>query len=162
MSPDIRFNSPAGALQIMADWVRTAVRVKFLYYEGTMQESCLRLMATSCWSLSPWRASSQERACRAWIKDGDMLSAMARELVEKNGRMTAKVSTERIGPAWRRWSWLGLLPDCSEKISSSILLTASWSKQPKIPNCALITLENVLGQEVIELFQGTANLNHLA
>src|SRR6478672_8185127 len=62
------------------------VRVKFLCYEGTM---CRRLVYGSWeenfWWRSTWRASLPAKGCKAFDEDDDMLSAMARKLVERNG-----------------------------------------------------------------------------
>src|SRR5260221_35844 len=64
-------------------------------------------------------------------------------------------------PGWLSWSVLAFVPDCGAN-QLKHLVHSSWSEQPKVPNCVLITLKNVLGPEVNEFFQGTADLNHLA
>jgi hypothetical protein len=61
------------------------VRVKFLCYEGTMQGSCLRLMGRKLLVALTMEGKFAGEGLQSMDEDDDMLSAMARELVEKNG-----------------------------------------------------------------------------
>jgi hypothetical protein len=61
------------------------VRVKFLCYEGTMQTACLRLMGKKLLVALTMEGKFAGEGLQAIDEDDDMLSAMARELVERNG-----------------------------------------------------------------------------
>jgi len=64
---------------------RRPVRVKFLCYESTMQTSCLRLMGKKLLVALTMEGKFAGEGLQTIDEDDDMLSAMARELVEKNG-----------------------------------------------------------------------------
>jgi superfamily II DNA or RNA helicase len=64
---------------------RKPVRVKFLSYENTMQTSCLRLMGKKLLVALTMEGKFAGEGLQTIDEDDDMLSAMARELVEKNG-----------------------------------------------------------------------------
>jgi hypothetical protein len=64
---------------------RRPVRVKFLCYEGTMQTACLRLMGKKLLVALTMEGKFAGEGLRNIDEDDDMLSAMARELVERNG-----------------------------------------------------------------------------
>jgi hypothetical protein len=64
---------------------RRPVRVKFLCYEGTMQTSCLRLMEKKLLVALTMEGKFAGEGLQSIDEDDDMLSAMARELVERNG-----------------------------------------------------------------------------
>jgi superfamily II DNA or RNA helicase len=64
---------------------RRPVRVKFLCYEGTMQTSCLRLMGKKLLVALTMEGKFAGEGLQNMDEDDDMLSAMARELVQKNG-----------------------------------------------------------------------------
>jgi hypothetical protein len=61
------------------------VRVKFLCYEGTMQGSRLRLMGKKLLVALTIEGKFAGEGLQSFDEDDDMLSARARELVEKNG-----------------------------------------------------------------------------
>ena len=61
------------------------VRVKFMCYEGTMQTSCLRLMGKKLLVALTMEGKFAGEGLQNIDDDDDMLAAMARELVEKNG-----------------------------------------------------------------------------
>ena len=61
------------------------VRVKFLCYDGTMQTSCLRLMGKKLLVALTLEGKFAGEGLQSIDEDDDMLSAMARELVERNG-----------------------------------------------------------------------------
>jgi superfamily II DNA or RNA helicase len=64
---------------------RRPVRVKFLCYEGTMQTACLRLMGKKLLVALTMEGKFAGEGLQTIYEDDDMLSAMARELVERNG-----------------------------------------------------------------------------
>ena len=64
---------------------RRPVRVKFLCYEGTMQTACLRLMGKKLLVALTMEGKFAGEGLQNINEDDDMLSAMARELVERNG-----------------------------------------------------------------------------
>jgi superfamily II DNA or RNA helicase len=64
---------------------RRPVRVKFLCYEGTMQTACLRLMGKKLLVALTMEGKFAGEGLQNIDEDDDVLSAMARELVERNG-----------------------------------------------------------------------------
>jgi hypothetical protein len=64
---------------------RHAVRVKFLTYKGTMQEVCLRLMGKKMLVAPMMEGKFSGEGLQSLDSDEDLMSAMARELVEKAG-----------------------------------------------------------------------------
>jgi hypothetical protein len=61
------------------------VRVKYLAYAGTMQENCLRLMGKKLLVSLAMEGKFAANGLQALDDDGDMLTAMARELVTQKG-----------------------------------------------------------------------------
>ena len=61
------------------------VRVKFLTYKGTMQEVCLRLMGKKMLVALMMEGKFSGEGLQSLDADEDLMSAMARELVEKAG-----------------------------------------------------------------------------
>ena len=64
---------------------RFPVRVKFVTYSGTMQETCLRLMGKKMLVALMMEGKFSGEGSQALDTDEDLMSAMARELVEKAG-----------------------------------------------------------------------------
>jgi superfamily II DNA or RNA helicase len=64
---------------------RRPVRVRFLCYEGTMQTACLRLMGKKLLVALTMEGKFAGEGLQNIDEDDDVLSAMARELVERNG-----------------------------------------------------------------------------
>jgi hypothetical protein len=64
---------------------RLPVRVKFVTYAGTMQETCLRLMGRKMLVALMMEGKFTGEGLQALDTDEDLMSAMARELVEKAG-----------------------------------------------------------------------------
>ncbi len=64
---------------------RQKVRVKFLCYEGTMQAQCLRLMGKKLLVALAMEGKFAGEGLQTLDEDDDMLTSMAKELVEKNG-----------------------------------------------------------------------------
>ena len=63
---------------------RQPVRVKFLCYEGTMQSDCIRLMGKKLLVALAMEGKFAGEGLHSLDEEDDMLTAMARELVEKN------------------------------------------------------------------------------
>jgi hypothetical protein len=61
------------------------VRVKFLAYRGTMQETCIRYMGKKLLVALMMEGKFSGEGLQSLDADEDMLTAMARELVEKGG-----------------------------------------------------------------------------
>lgn len=61
------------------------VRVKFLCYENTMQARCLRLMGRKLLVALAMEGKFAGEGLQTLDEDDDMLTSMAKELVEKNG-----------------------------------------------------------------------------
>ena len=64
---------------------RQPVRVFYLHYEGTMQSSCLRLMAKKMLVSLAMEGKFDEGGLHSFEEDDDILTAMARELVTEHG-----------------------------------------------------------------------------
>jgi hypothetical protein len=64
---------------------RNPVRVKFVTYSGSMQETCLRLMGKKMLVALMMEGKFSGEGLQALDTDEDLMSAMARELVEKAG-----------------------------------------------------------------------------
>jgi hypothetical protein len=64
---------------------RHDVRVKFVTYPGTMQETCLRLMGKKMLVALMMEGKFSGEGLQSLDTDEDLMSAMARELVEKAG-----------------------------------------------------------------------------
>jgi hypothetical protein len=61
------------------------VKVKFLYYAGTMQETCLRLMGKKLLVALAMEGKFSSEGLQAINDEDDILMAMARELVTEKG-----------------------------------------------------------------------------
>ena len=64
---------------------RRPVEVKFFGYRGTMQEVCLRLMGKKLLVALAMEGKFASEGLQAIDGDGDILTAMARELVQNKG-----------------------------------------------------------------------------
>jgi superfamily II DNA or RNA helicase len=64
---------------------RQPVRVFYLHYEGTMQSSCLRLMAKKMLVSLAMEGKFDQGGLHSSEEDDDILTAMARELVTEHG-----------------------------------------------------------------------------
>jgi hypothetical protein len=80
---------------------RHDVRVKFVTYTGTMQETCLRLMGKKMLVALMMEGKFSGEGLQSLDTDEDLMSAMARELVEKAGvgesadKLWKELQTER-------------------------------------------------------------------
>jgi hypothetical protein len=75
---------------------RHAVRVKFVTYTGTMQETCLRLMGKKMLVALMMEGKFSGEGLQSLDTDEDLMSAMARELVEKAGVGETQISMARV------------------------------------------------------------------
>jgi hypothetical protein len=91
---------------------RQAVDVKFFAYRDTMQEVCLRLMGKKLLVALAMEGKFTSDGLQAIDGDDDMLTAMARELVENRG------IGEPAESIWQRISPAPILPepDCPETV----------------------------------------------
>jgi hypothetical protein len=87
---------------------RHPVRVKFLTYQGTMQEICLRLMGRKMLVALMMEGKFSGEGLQSLDADEDLMAAMARELVEKAGvgesadqiwRQLDRERAKHVGPA---------------------------------------------------------------
>jgi hypothetical protein len=87
---------------------RHPVRVKFLTYQGTMQEICLRLMGRKMLVALMMEGKFSGEGLQSLDADEDLVAAMARELVEKAGvgesadqiwRQLDRERAKHVGPA---------------------------------------------------------------
>jgi SNF2 family DNA or RNA helicase len=79
---------------------RNAVEAKYFAYKGSLQEVCLRLMGKKLLVALAMEGKFTSEGLQAIDEDDDMLTAMARELVENRGIGEAAESIwKRISPA---------------------------------------------------------------
>ncbi|HJT71554.1 MAG TPA: helicase-related protein [Terriglobales bacterium] len=96
---------------------RRPVRVKFLCYEGTMQTACLRLMGKKLLVALTMEGKFAGEGLQNIDEDDDMLSAMARELVERNGIGQSADSVWRALSAEHQKLFPTVTPSTSDKYS---------------------------------------------
>ena len=85
---------------------RHPVRVKFVTYTGTMQETCLRLMGKKMLVALMMEGKFSGEGLQSLDADEDLMSAMARELVEKagcRGICGCRSGANLIGNVRNRW-----------------------------------------------------------
>ena len=117
---------------------RRPVEVKFFAYKGTMQEVCLRLMGKKLLVALAMEGKFVSEGLQAIDGDDDMLTAMARELVENKG------IGESAESVWRRLCPATALPSQEESEETPIVPTdvelpeAVPSAVAQIPNAALL------------------------
>ena len=121
---------------------RRPVRVKFLCSEGTRQTSCLRLMGKKFLVALTMEGKFAGQGLQSIDEDDDMLSAMARELVERNGiSETADAvwralnsSTENIRSRFQRLPDAQMMARRSKyrilSLTLRILLQKPWTARP--------------------------------
>ena len=101
------------------------VRVGFLTYAGTAQESCLRLMGKKLMVSLAMEGKLRAEGLQAIDQDDDLLTAMARELVTRQG------VGERAAEVWRA------LTKVRESVSGVSVVEDSGSRHtieiPKAP-----------------------------
>ena len=131
------------------------VRVKFLCSEGTMQTSCLRLMGKKLLVALTMEGKFAGEGLQSIDEDDDMLSAMARELVERN----------RIGETadavWRALNTehQKLFPATSRSNEDVPLIEASATLPGAQPDPAAVVEEAIAGSSVLVFGQRRASLS---
>lgn len=122
---------------------RRPVEVKFFAYRDTMQEVCLRLMGKKLLVALAMEGKFASEGLQAIDGDDDMLTAMARELVENRG------IGESADSVWRRLCPAPALP--SPEDSAAIAIASAevetpeplpWIAEP-IPNGGLLEAVNL-------------------
>jgi superfamily II DNA or RNA helicase len=123
------------------------VRVKFLCYERTMQTACLRLMGKKLLVALTMEGKFAGEGLQSIDEDDDMLSAMARELVERNG------IGESADSVWRALSaeHQKLFPVASRSNEDVPLLEAPPSLPGAEPDPAAL-VEEAIGESSVLIF----------
>ncbi len=119
------------------------VRVKFLCYEGTMQAKCLRLMGKKLLVALAMEGKFAGEGLQSLDEDDDMLTSMARELVEKNGigesadQIWRQLNTEhqRLFPTGRESAAIGAASGSEPNVihsqtASHPLIDAALNSEP--------------------------------
>jgi superfamily II DNA or RNA helicase len=124
---------------------RQPVRVKFLCYEGTMQTACLRLMGKKLLVALTMEGKFAGEGLQNIDEDDDMLSAMARELVERNG------IGESADAVWKALNaeHQKLFPATSGSNEDVPLIAASQALPETHPNAVSLLDEAITGHSVL-------------
>jgi superfamily II DNA or RNA helicase len=133
---------------------RRPVRVKFLCYEGTMQTACLRLMGKKLLVALTMEGKFAGEGLQNIDEDDDMLSAMARELVEKNGiGETADAVWKSLNAEHQK-----LFPATSRSDGDVSLLEAPAILPSVQPDPAALVEEAITGDSVLIFGQRPGSL----
>ena len=114
---------------------RRPVEVQFFAYKGTMQEVCLRLMGEKLLVALAREGKFASEGLQAIDGDDDMLTAMARELVEDKG------IGESADSVWR--SLQQLRPSASSPVGEEALVTATDRADAGLPEALTLLVESV-------------------
>jgi hypothetical protein len=118
------------------------VEVKFFAYKGTMQEVCLRLMGKKLLVALAMEGKFTSEGLQAIDGDDDMLTAMARELVENKG------IGESADSVWRA---LGQLRPSTSAVADQE--PEKWSiEQPEtdVPTILPMLIDSIPGAALLE------------
>jgi hypothetical protein len=121
---------------------RRPVEVKFFAYKGTMQEVCLRLMGKKLLVALAMEGKFTSEGLQAIDGDDDMLTAMARELVENKG------IGESADSVWRA---LGQLRPSTSAVADQE--PEKWSiEQPEtdVPTILPMLIDSIPGAALLE------------
>lgn len=94
---------------------RQPVRVFYLHYEGTVQSSCLRLMAKKMLVSLAMEGKFSGEGLHSFEEDDDILTAMARGLLPSRGSVNrptpfgVSCRLSKAGSCRRRW-WCAIIP----------------------------------------------------
>src|ERR1700719_1843934 len=134
---------------------RRPVRVKFFCSEGTMQTSCLRLMGKKLLVALTMEGKFAGEGLQSIDEDDDMLSAMARELVERNG------IGETADAVWKALNLENqkLFPATSRSNEDVPLIEASATLPGAQLDPAAVVEEAVAGSSVLVFGQRRASLS---
>jgi superfamily II DNA or RNA helicase len=134
---------------------RRPVRVKFLCYEGTMQTACLRLMGKKLLVALTMEGKFAGEGLQNIDEDDDMLSAMARELVERNGiGETADAVWKSLNAEHQK-----LFPATSRSDGDVSLLEAPAVLPGVQPDPAALVEEAIAGDSVLIFGQRPGSLS---
>ena len=134
---------------------RRPVRVKFLCYEGTMQTACLRLMGKKLLVALTMEGKFAGEGLQNIDEDDDMLSAMARELVERNGiGETADAVWKSLNAEHQK-----LFPATSRSNGDVSLLEAPAVLPGVQPDPAALVEEAIAGDSVLIFGQRPSSLS---
>ena len=134
---------------------RRPVRVKFLCYEGTMQTACLRLMGKKLLVALTMEGKFAGEGLQNIDEDDDMLSAMARELVERNGiGETADAVWKSLNAEHQK-----LFPTTSRSDGDVSLLEAPAVLPGVQPDPAALVEEAIAGDSVLIFGQRPGSLS---
>lgn len=123
------------------------VRVKFLCYQGTMQAKCLRLMGKKLLVALAMEGKFAGEGLQTLDEDDDMLTSMAKELVEKNG------IGESADAVWKQLNGehQRLFPTRTETDDTAEASTASTDDvELEGPSCSLI--DSALNSQSVLVF----------
>jgi superfamily II DNA or RNA helicase len=124
---------------------RRPVRVKFLCNEGTMQTACLRLMGKKLLVALTMEGKFAGEGLQSIDEDDDMLSAMARELVETNGvGETADVVWKALNREHQK-----LFPATSRSNEDVPLIEAPATVPGALPDPATLVEEAITDRPVL-------------
>ncbi len=134
---------------------RRSVRVKFLCYEGTMQTACLRLMGKKLLVALTMEGKFAGEGLQNIDEDDDMLSAMPRELVERNGiGETADAVWKSLNAEHQK-----LFPATSRSNGDVSLLEAPAVLPGVQPDPATLVEEAIAGDSVLIFGQRPGSLS---
>jgi superfamily II DNA or RNA helicase len=134
---------------------RRPVRVKFICYEGTMQTACLRLMGKKLLVALTMEGKFAGEGLQNIDEDDDMLSAMARELVERNGiGETADAVWKSLNAEHQK-----LFPATSRSDGDVSLLEAPAVLPGVQPDPAALVEEAIAGDSVLIFGQRPGSLS---
>jgi hypothetical protein len=111
------------------------VEVKFLAYAGTMQEVCLRLMGKKLLVALAMEGKFTSEGLQAIDGDDDMLTAMARELVENKG------IGESADSVWKNLQQLR--PSTFPTVGEGDLIAAPEGQGPGVPEMPRFSVESL-------------------
>ena len=146
--PTIRFHETGYSLHTLRQASRRSwrlgqhrpVEVKFFAYRGTMQEVCLRLMGKKLLVALAMEGKFASEGLQAIDGDDDMLTAMARELVQNKGigesadsvwRSLGALRLQIIGKSTKsrshRQTPISRLPMCRRRDSNQFRIQLLWT-----------------------------------
>src|SRR5882762_323914 len=134
---------------------RRPVRGKFLCYEGTMQTACLRLMGKKLLVALTMEGKFAGEGLQSIDEDDDMLSAMARELVQRNG------IGESADAVWKalHTEHQKLFPATSPSLEVVASLEAPGGLLTTQSDSASLVIEAIEGSSVLIFGQRPASLS---
>jgi hypothetical protein len=118
---------------------RRPVEVKFFAYKGTMQEVCLRMMGKKLLVALAMEGKFASEGLQAIDGDDDMLTAMARELVENKG------IGESAESVWRQ-----LRPATSQPVQDEPMEMPIGQAEMEAPGTMPFAIESIRDTPLVE------------